>query len=96
MEQKNELWAVNYPEAVNRTCEAIRKEYKAIIDLFNTKIVDACTKLKHEVTYRTDNEKTFNDLHYFYSVLGYKIETDEQPKYKDGVEYTVYKIKLMW
>ena len=27
MEQKDKPWVVNYPEAVNRTCNAIYEEY---------------------------------------------------------------------
>ena len=96
MEQKDKPWVVNYPEAVNRTCDTIYKEYKAVIELFNKKLCDACSKKKHEITYRTDNETTFHDLHYFYTNLGFRIEIDEEPDYKDGVEYTIYKLKLMW
>ena len=96
MEKENKAWVVNYSEAVNRTCNAIYQEYKVVIDAFNQHIIDKCAKRKHEITYTTDNEVTFRDLAYFYITLGYKVETDEQPKYKDGVEYTAYKIKLMW
>ena len=46
--------------------------------------------------YKTDNETTCQDLHYFYNCVGYKVEVEELPHYKDGVEYIVYKIKLMW
>ena len=96
MEEKNKAWVVNAAEAINRTCDSIYREYKATIDAFNQHIIDKCAKRKHEVVYTTDNETTFKDLGYFYITLGYKVETDEQPKYKDGIEYTIYKIKLMW
>lgn len=95
-QQENKPWVINYPEAVNRTCDAIYKEYKTVIELFNKKISDACSKKKHELVYRTDNETTFHDLHYFYSSVGFRIEVDEEPNYRDGVEYTIYKLKLMW
>ena len=96
MEQENKPWVVNVHEAVNRTCNAIYKEYKTVIELFNKKLSDACSKKKHELTYRTDNETTFHDLYYFYTNIGFRVEVDEEPDYKDGVEYTVYKLKLMW
>ena len=48
MEQKDKPWVVNYPEAVNRTCNAIYEEYKVLIELFNKKLCDACSKKKHE------------------------------------------------
>ena len=44
MEQKDKPWVVNYPEAVNRTCNAIYEEYKTVIELFNKKLCDACSK----------------------------------------------------
>jgi hypothetical protein len=96
MEQKDKPWVVNYPEAVNRTCDAIYKEYKTLIELFNKKICDACSNKKREISYRTDNETTFHDLYYFYTNIGFKVETDEKPDYKNGIEYTIYKLKLMW
>lgn len=95
-QQKNKPWVVNASEAINRTCNSIYEEYKVVIDLFNNKIIDTCNKRKHSVTYKTDNEVTCKDLHYFYNCLGYKVDIEETPNYKDGVEYTVYKIKLMW
>ena len=95
-QQENKPWVINYPEAVNRTCDAIYREYKTVIELFNKKLSDACSKKKHELIYRTDNETTFHDLHYFYSNVGFRIEVDEEPDYRDGVEYTIYKLKLMW
>ena len=96
MKQENKPWVVNYPEAVNRTCKAIYEEYITIIELFNKKLCDACSKKKHEITYRTDNETTFHDLYYFYTNIGFKVEVDEEPKYKNGIEYTIYKLKFMW
>ena len=95
-QQENKPWVVNYPEAVNRTCNTIYEEYKTVIELFNKKLCDACSKKKHEITYRTDNETTFHDLYYFYTNVGFKVEVDEEPKYKNGIEYTIYKLKLMW
>ena len=74
----------------------IYEEYKTVIDLFNKKLSDACSKKKHELIYRTDNETTFHDLHYFYVNIGFRVEVDEEPDYKDGVEYTIYTLKLMW
>ena len=95
-QQENKPWVINYPEAVNRTCDAIYREYKTVIELFNKKLSDACSKKKHELIYRTDNETTFHDLHYFYTNVGFRIEVDEELDYRDGVEYTIYKLKLMW
>lgn len=96
MEQTNKPWVVNANEAINRTCDTIYNEYKPIVDTFNEKIVTACSKKKRSVIYKTDNETTYQDLHYFYTCLGYKIEVEEIPQYKNGVEYTIYKLKLMW
>ena len=81
---------------MNRTCNAIYEEYKTVIELFNKKLCDACSKKKHGITYRTDNKTTFHDLYYFYTNIGFKVEVDEEPKYKNGIEYTIYKLKLMW
>lgn len=94
--QENKAWVVNATEAINRTCDAIYREYKVVVDTFNEKIVNACSKKKHSVTYKTDNQTTAKDLHYFYTCLGYKIETEETSDYKDEVEYIIYKLKLMW
>ncbi len=88
MEQENKPWVVNAHEAINRTCDAIYREYKVT--------VNACSKKKHSVVYKTDNETTCQDLHYFYNCVGYKVEVEELPQYKDGAEYTIYKLKLMW
>lgn len=96
MEQKDKPWVVSASEAINRTCDAIYGEYKVIIDIFNEKIVNACSKRKHQIVYKTDNETTHRDLLYFYSCLGYKVDFEEVPQYKNGVEYTIYKLKLMW
>ena len=97
MEQKeNKAWVVNAHEAINRTCDAIYREYKVTVDAFNEKIVNACSKKKHSVVYKTDNETTCQDLHYFYNCVGYKVEVEELPQYKDGVEYIIYKLKLIW
>lgn len=96
MEQKDKAWVVNATEAINRTCDAIYREYKSIIDSFNQHIIDKCSKRKHEIVYKTDNPETSKDLHYFYGCLGYILEVEEVPQYKDGIEYTIYKLKLMW
>ena len=96
MEQKDKAWVVNANEAIQRTCDAIYREYKPVVDAFNQQIVNRCSKRKREVIYKTDNELTCRDLHYFYVCLGYKVEIEEEPSYKEGVEYTIYKIKLMW
>ena len=96
MEQKDKAWVVNANEAIQRTCDAIYREYKATIDAFNEHIVEKCRNRKHEIVYKTDNELTSKDLYYFYICLGYKVEIEEEPSYKEGVEYTIYKIKLMW
>lgn len=96
MKEKDKDWVVNANEAIQRTCDAIYREYKAVVDAFNQQIVNRCSKRKHEVIYKTDNELTCRDLHYFYVCLGYKVEIEEEPSYKEGVEYTVYKLKLMW
>lgn len=96
MEQTNKPWVVNATEAINRTCDTIYNEYKVTVDAFNEKIVTACSKKKRSVIYKTDNENTYKDLYYFYTCLGYKIEVEELPQYKDDVEYTIYKLKLMW
>lgn len=97
MEQKEtRKWVVNATEAINRTCEAIFKQYEDVISLFNEEIVKACSKKKHSVVYKTDNETTSNDLQYFYKCIGYVVEVEEAPKYKDGIEYTIYKLKIMW
>ena len=96
MEQKDKPWVVNRDEAINRTCSAIYEEYKVTIDAFNQHIIAKCSKRKHEVVYKTDNETTCKDLHYFYMCLGYRIEIEEASAYKEGVEYIIYKLKLMW
>ena len=97
MEQKeNKALVVNATEAINRTCDAIYREYKEVVEAFNQKVMAACSKKKHTITYKTDNKVTFDDLYYFYTCLGYKIEVEELPQYKEGIEYIIYKIKLMW
>ena len=96
MEQTNKPWVVNATEATNRTCDTIYHEYKDVIATFNEKIINAGSKKKNFVIYKTDNETTSLDLHYFYVCLGYKVELDEIPEYKDGIEYTIYKLKIMW
>lgn len=96
MEQKDKAWVVNANEAIQRTCDAIYREYKHVVDAFNQQIVNRCSKRKHEVIYKTDNENTCRDLHYFYLCLGYKVEIEEESSYKEGVEYTIYKLKLIW
>lgn len=95
-QQVNKLWVVNATEAINRTCNAIFKEYEFVIREFNDKITETCSKKKHSVIYKTDNQTTSQDLYYFYTCLGYKVEVEETPKYKEGIEYTIYKLKLMW
>lgn len=96
MEEKDKVWVVNASEAINRTCNAIFEEYKETITAFNEHIQNACKKRKHNVTYTTDNANSVKDLEYFYTCLGYKIEISNSTKYKDGIEYVIYKIKLMW
>ena len=96
MEQKDKPGVVNREEAVNRTCNAIYEEYKVVITEFNNKIISKCNEFKHEIVYKTDNPVTAKDLHYFYICLGYNVQVEEIPKYKDGIEYTIYKLKLMW
>ena len=97
MEQKEiRKWVVNATEAINRTCDVIFKQYEDVISLFNEEIVKACSKKKHSVVYKTDNEITSNDLQYFYRCIGYVVEVEETPKYKDGIEYTIYKLKIIW
>lgn len=96
MEQTNKPWVVNREEAMNRTCSNIYEEYKLVIEEFNKKIIDKCNERKHEIVYKTDNPVTSKDLHYFYHCLGYRVEVEELPQYKDEVEYTIFKLKLMW
>lgn len=95
-QQGNKVWVVNATEATNKTCNAIFEEYKETIMAFNEHINNACKKRKRSVIYRTDNSETKDDLYYFYICLGYKIEIEEESKYKDGIEYYIYKLKLMW
>lgn len=93
MEKQGEkAWVVNAVEARNRTCDAIYKAHKDIIEEFNNHILLQCSKHKIFVSYTTEDKKLFNDLCYFYLCLGY----DVQPEEIDNTIKPVYSFKIRW